>query len=225
VQATYRWYSIKMMGQPIALGALRKKLRTFKSTDCWFDEELGSEEMAFRFFKRTEVLIEQYDASGKQTYSKVESVTAVTIVLVESQSHTLLRVCNPGRNMQALMMALQRVMGFGFSSKGVIFESLCPHSVLQRVDVSKLVGLKLTNVAVTSDCVGRMEFASKEGMNLSGFPLLKGLKYKQDHVKYELLHKGVRGHVSLSASGLVRIGGALTPLILSLVERDVLRIA
>lgn len=222
MQTNYRWYSIKLAGDPISKRLITKKAPSIGG-DAWFQLDAASGE--FRFFKRNEIFVEQYDASGNVAYQKIEGVSSTRFSVIEADACTVLRILNPGRNMQSMMSALELALGFGFSAKAVAFDVWQNSSLLRKADIKKLVSLKVTNVAISSDCVGRMEFASKEGINLESIPMLRKLSYKQELVKYELIYKGVRGHFSATSVGLVKIGVGLSPFILDLLERDVVRVA
>jgi hypothetical protein len=202
VQTAYRWYRIKLGGSSIEKKTFAKKVAALNG-DAWFqiDDADGGE---FRFFKRNEVWVEQYDRSGQSTRQRVEGDSSTSFCVLTGQDLTILRVQNPGRNMQFLMSALENALGFGFSAKPLAMGSWAASAVLRRADVSKLVSLKITNVAVRADCVGRMEFASKEGIATESIPFLRNLSFKQELVKYELIYKGSRGHFSATSGGLVR---------------------
>jgi hypothetical protein len=53
---------------------------------------------------------------------------------------------------------------------------------------------------------------------------LRGLKYKVDSITFEVLIEGVKGNVSISSNGLIKVSGQLSPKIVSLIEDDLVAI-
>lgn len=221
MQTTYRWYHIKFNGVDVTPKDFAKRISKVKG-DYWFRLE-DEEAYEYKFFRRSEVWVDQFDRAGNITRERVEGIISTSFSLVPASGSAILRVENPGRNMQFLLSAIEGAFGFGFSSKPLTGGAGFGATLLRRVDVSKLVSLKITNVAITRDCVARMEFASKEGISAERIPILKKLEYKQDSAKYELIYGGVRGHFAVSSSGLVRVGGPLARFILQALEQELLR--
>jgi hypothetical protein len=222
--SSFRWYSVKKAGKPLdARAFLKSILKAGETRDCWFSQSgAGS---SIKFFRRVEILVPEIDARGAEATRAVESITSVEFELVELAGKTLLRVANPGRNMQALMSNVERVVGSGFSARLLTFGESQPNSILSKADIKRIVGVKLVNIAVTNDCIGRMELASKGGIDVKKLPLLRGLKYKTDYMKYEIVIAGERGAFSFSSSGLVKVSGALSSLIVQELQRDLARIS
>jgi hypothetical protein len=118
------------------------------------------------------------------------------------------------------MTALESIVGFGFCVKEVSFDSFSAGEVFADADEIRLVGIKLINAVFGSDTVGRLELASKNGINLKRVRALRDLVYKVDWAAYELFYKGVRGYVAISGNGSARIAGALAPRIVDYLERS-----
>ncbi len=222
MQITYRWYVLKLEGKIISPDHFERKALGAVSQDFWFSSDKQTNE-ALRFFKKIDIPVERIDAQGNRDVQVIQTVSSVGISLMAGKRASLLRVADPGRNMRALMDALEQVLGYGLSTRAVVFESVDVSTLLEKFDVSKLIGLKLTNMVFGNDCVGRMEFVSKNGIELSAIKALRGLSYKYEYAKYELLYRALKGSFSYSSSGLVRVGGQLSGRIVELLEKQLLK--
>lgn len=220
---SFRWYSLKKSGKPLDVRGFYKCLLKASTEDAWFSRAESND--AIRFHRRVQLLVPELDQHGAEGSRLVEAVSSVEFSLREIGGNALLRILNPGRNMQALMSSIELAVGRGFSARSLSFEETRPISILNKADVKRIVGMKLINVAVTNDCIGRIEFASKGGIEISKLPLLRGLKYKVDYVKYEIVVNGERGAFSYASSGLVKVGGVISDLIAHEIQRDLARLA
>jgi hypothetical protein len=178
---------------------------------------------SYRFLWRTKIMVTQFD-DGAPSYQEVASVSFTDFAVICVEGSTFLRIENPGRNTRELLNALEALVGFGFTSKAVTFEKVKPSLVFENVGSIKLVGLKVVGAVIKEDLVARMEFASKEGMLIDELKFLEGLRYKVDFASYVLLYEGVRGQLAFSAGGTVKISGPLAPMLVHLIEKDLIRI-
>ena len=218
---SFRWYSIKKSDKAISARSLLDSMRKYSTQDTWFTA--SKDAATHKFYRRVQIVIPEIDEEGSEGSRTIDSLSSVEFAVVEAGAITLLRVHNPGRNMQALMSSIERAVGRGFSARPLTFNDGQPSSILNKADIKRLVGVKLINVAVSNDCVGRMEFASKIGIDLSKLRFLRDLKYSIDHMKYEVVINGERGAFSFSSNGLIKVGGTLSPLIIHELQRDLAR--
>lgn len=217
----YRWYRIQLPPDAIDLATLVAKCPFLPDLPFGFTRvEAGIGSPSYRFLWRTRVVITKLDADGSPAYEQVESVSFTDFAVVVVEAMTFLRIENPGRNIRDLLNALESLAGMGFTAKPVAFDRAKPTTVFERVNVSKLVGLKVVGAVIGEDLVARMEFASKQGMIVEEMKVLNGLQYKVDFAVFELIYEGVRGQVSFSASGAVKVSGQLAPKLVSLIEQD-----
>lgn len=220
----YRWYRLSVPG-----GALETAIDSWASPEndgVFMRAELFDGQNGFRFYWESQITINRIGPAGAVQREQVSSTSLAEFVLLPvGKNRALLCLVEPGRNVRPLMAALERVYGLGFSCAPITLEKNPPLSILDHVDDARLVGLKLCNVIVKKSIVARMEFAAKSGMHESDLGRISKLKQTRDQAVYDLVYKGVRGHLSYTSSGLVRVGGALAPRILNYVERDVRRLA
>lgn len=221
MQARYRWFRIQLPARARDLAAL-VATRPFDSTSMYGFARVfgGSSSASYRFLWRTRVVVTKLDPEGLPTYEQVDSVSFTDFALVEIGDLSFLRVENPGRNVRDLLNALETLVGMGFTVKPVTFEKGQPATVFSSVDASKLVGLKVIGVVLADDLVARMDFVSKEGMVVENMTVLDGLKYKVEHAVFEIFLEGLKGQISFSANGTVKISGQVAPKLISLVEED-----
>lgn len=221
MQKRYRWFRIHLPALAQDLAAL-VLMRPFDSTSPFgfatVPGDLGG--TSYRFLWRSRVVVTRLDVEGIPTYEQIDSVSFTDFVLVTVADLIFLRIENPSRNIRDLLNALETLVGIGFTVKPVVFDKGRPSTVFRSVDASKLVGLKVVGAVVADDLVARMEFASKEGMEIENMTVLDGLKYKVDHAVFELVLGGLKGQIAFAANGTVKISGQLAPKLLSLVERD-----
>jgi hypothetical protein len=167
--------------------------------------------------------LEQYESDGTKFYNPARVVSSVGLTLLEGKTDFVLRVVDPGRNMRSLIAAMEQTLGFGFWINPIEFDSVALMRLFRKIEVKNIVGLKIKDVVSSESWVGRMEFASKQGIDIDRLKFLKAMEYRHEWVKFELLHKALRGYAAVSSGGLVRTGGDLAPMVRDSVERDVLQ--
>ncbi len=217
----YRWYKLQLPNGEDSL--LHQLALTPLSTESSFgfsrlDGILG--ESRFRFLWRSKLVVTRFDEEGNPTYDEVATINFTDFVLFAIEGKNYLRLENPCRNLRDLMNAIESLTGRGFTCKPVTFEKSKPFTLFEQVEVTKLVGLKIVDAVVENHLVARMEFASKQGMIVEQMSLLKNLKYTIESAIFEVLYEGVKGQVSFSSSGVVKISGQLAPRIVYLIEND-----
>ncbi len=221
MNSSFRWLALKQEGRGLDSKRLLGKLLRHSSPDFWFasSEVGGGDDLVL--YRRVSVPLERLDSRGEREVYFGETISKLGLALREGKDQTLLRVSEPGRNLRSLLDLIENVAGFGLSSRSLTLEAGQVERILAKFEVSNLVGLKITNVSVGSDCVGRMEFASKSGVDVTSIRVLRGLNYKLEFAKYELLYHATRGFFSYTSGGLIKLGGPLTPRILNVVESQI----
>ena len=221
----YRWYRIQLPRGDVDLFSIiaGKPL----TQDASFGFSLIESSMGasmYRFLWRTKVVVTLLDDQGDPSYEEVASINFTDFAAVPIEGNMFLRIENPGRNIRDLLNALESLIGLGFTSKPLTFEKVKPTEVFERVDASKLIGLKVAGAVIDDGLVARMEFASKQGMNIVNMKLLDNLRYSVVSAVFELIYEGVRGQVEFASSGLVKVSGQLAPRLVYLIERDLPRL-
>lgn len=157
---------------------------------------------------------------GEPRYQEVATVNFTDFAVLNVDGEMFFRIENPGRSIRDLLNSLESLVGLGFTCKPVTFEKKKPVSVLESVEVAKLVGLKVTDAVLGKDLLARMEFSSKEGINPEKLAALEGVPHKTDSASYELIYGGVKGVLHFSSTGVVKVGGQLAPRLIHLIEQD-----
>jgi hypothetical protein len=173
----------------------------------------------FRYLRRSKVPVTVLDDAGNAGQSFVETIDATDFEMFQSEGKTWLRVEDPPRSLRDFLNSLEMVAGMGFSAVGVKFPYRRLRVLLAHADVSRMVGFKGLGSDATLRAVARIEVASKEGIDPAQLPFLKGLKYSVDHATFDVVYRMIRGQVSFTESGLVRITGQLEPYLLNCIER------
>lgn len=217
----YRWYQIQQPRGSTDLKALINKCVFSNSVQFGFLtlDDINNGPM-YRFLWRTSVSITKLDDDGVPIYEQIESVCFNDFALVTIGSIVFLRVENPGRNIRELLNALESLVGMGFVTKPITFEKQNPVTIFKDIDISKLIGLKVVGAVIDKDLVAKMDFISKQGINIENVSILNNIKYTVDLATYELICDGIRGQVTYTTNGLIKISGQLAPKLISIIESD-----
>lgn len=217
----FRWYRIQLPREAASLPSVIDSRPLTPDASFGFSRVEGTiGTTVYRFLWRTTIVVTQFDDSGAPSFQEVASVNFTDFAVLPVAGDTFLRIENPGRNIRDLLNALESLVGLGFTSRPITFEKARPTTVLESVEATKLVGLKVVGAVVDEDLVARIEFASKQGMLVEKMKLLDSLRYKQESASYELLFEGIRGQLTFSSSGLVKVSGQLAPQLVHLIELD-----
>lgn len=217
----YRWYRIQLprgvtdlaeiiTAHPLGPGDIYGFSRTNGSTGT----------QLHRFLWRTKVIVTLFDDAGSPSYQEVASVNFTDFGIIRIDGETFLRVENPGRNIRDLLNALESIVGLGFTSKLLTFDKAKLTTVFESIHAFKLISLRVIDAVIEEDLVARMEFSSKQGMVIEKVKLLEGVHHKVESATYEMVYEGIRGHLSFSSSGVVRVSGQLAPRLVHLIEQD-----
>jgi hypothetical protein len=215
----YRWYQVRL---PFALARLSTLLCEYQfkvGVDSGFLPDAGTTDGdRFRFFWRTLFAVSHFDEAGNQTFETVETINVIVFSLLLRGDCLYLRLEDPGRQVRELLNALERIAGLGFVAEPVTFERFRPRDVFRDVGVATVVGLKVVGAVLAKDIVARIEYASKDGIDVERVPLLDKMKYRVEAASFSVVSQGVRGHVALSSNGSAKVSGQLAPLLLQLIE-------
>jgi hypothetical protein len=219
----YRWYRIQLPRNSIPLPDAIAQNSLRPDTNFGFtlvDKDGGSS--TFRFLSRTKILVAKYDEDGTLAYEDVTTVSFTDFTIIEVEQNLFLRIENPARSLKDLFNTLEGIYGLGFTDRRIDFEKAKPSTIFNSVTSAKLTKLKVTGAVFDDGIIGKMELESKQGIHESQLQMLQRIPYKIDSASYEFLFEGVRGHLTLTANGSVKVGGSLAPRILHLIEMDIL---
>jgi hypothetical protein len=215
----YKWFRV---GLPSTFQRFTKKLRSTSMAQgslFGFTQIGGSEDRSrFRYLRRVKVSLSSIDAAGNSSFQVVDSVESVEFELFQTGAITWLRVDSPPRSLLDLTSGIENVSGMGFSIEPVVFGYREQRALLKRADSHRMVGFKGLGHDVSAKLIARVEVASKEGVEPDRLEFLKSLQYKIDHTTFDVSFRMLKGQITFTASGLVRIGGALEPYLLDCVE-------
>lgn len=221
MQLRCRWYRIQLPKKTADLSAVLEKHPLGLETDQGFTTVTGAwGQQLNRFLWRSKVVVTQLDDEGITHYQEVATVNFTDFAVLNIDGEKFLRIESPGRSVRDLLNALESFVGLGFTCKPVTFVKNKPTSVLENVEVIKLIGLKVTDVVLGKDVLARMEFSSKEGITPEKLTVLDGVHYKTESASYELIYGGVRGVLCYSSAGLVKVSGLLAPRLIHFIEQD-----
>lgn len=215
----FKWYRI---GLPCSYPQLlsRLKARRFTADSAWGFVPLSDpgEPSSHRFVWRSTVATFSLDSQGNSTRQVVDTVDSLVCRFFSAGETVWLRIDDPPRSPRDFLNALEAVSGFGFSAEPQSFSAKQQSQLLQRCDESRMVGLKLVGSSAEHRLVARIEIASKEGILPDQLGFLEELQYTVDHASYEVVQDRVKGQVTFTTSGAVRVSGALLPFIVAQLE-------
>ena len=219
METRYRWYKLKIpRGQDIENKLKRYQAQDRKHAVYFQGAEVGVEK--FQYVSKKVIAFDLIDEDGNPGKGQVEAIEVTVFAFVKTGRKYFIRLENPSRNVGDLMSLLEKLVGFGFAIKPVVFSNLELGLAFGGVDEKKITSLKVSNVVLGRDIVSQMEFRSTSGLTPDKIKVLKGLSYKVDGIVYELYLQGISGRLSMSSSGVVRIAGRLAPRILDLLEEE-----
>ncbi len=221
----YRWYRIQVPNHTASLASIFTSHPLGTQTNFGFALIEGSLGGAmYRFLWRTKVVVTLIDDSGITSYQEVGSVDFTDFAIIVIEGETFFRIENPGRNIRDLLNALETLLGLGFTCKVLTFDKVMPTTIFEYIENVKLIGFKVVDAVITNDLLARMEFTSKQGMIKENLKQLEGVQYKFESATYELAYEGVRGQMTISSSGSVKIWGGLAPKLVHLIEQDLAKL-
>ncbi|WP_157890325.1 hypothetical protein [Marinobacterium aestuarii] len=215
----FRWYRVKFPnGYHFFSDSIRDANISVDRENGFHIVNESNEEIDFKFYWRSKLVATNIDVDGNAAYHEISTLSDQDVTLTNFESGCLLRLNNPNRNFRELFNAMEKIVGMGFSIKPLSVSSSEVDSILSRMDVSKLNRIRLSGSLKENEIVARIELAAKEGIELSKVKLLDDVKYNSESASYELMFKGVKGSLSYSSTGLVKISGELSSYILHLLE-------
>lgn len=221
MQLRCRWYRIHLPKGTPDLSEVLERQPLGPDVNQGFTTVTGAwGQQLHRFLWRSKVVITLVGDDGEPYYQEVATVNVTDFAVLNVDGEMFFRIENPGRSIRDLLNTLESLVGLGFTCKPVTFAEKKPISVLESVEVAKLVGLKVTDAVLGKDLLARMEFSSKEGINPEKLTVLDGVPHKTDSASYELNYGGVKGVLHFSSTGMVKVGGQLVPRLIYLIEQD-----
>ncbi|PBP60563.1 hypothetical protein [Pseudomonas syringae] len=217
--ARYRWFTIRF---PRPLTETFAHLDAYRQADSQarsFVTDVASS--SFEFFWRTPMYATSIDDDGQEQRSEFFSTNRQKAQIV-GESKLLLRLENPPRSSKEMLNCLEDIVGFGFVCQPVMVTESIVLQAISEFSPVLLTSIKMSGGIPDIVAIGRVELASKVGLNkehLDSFGL-QGVTVES--ASYSVRHKGLGGQVGFSRTGICKISGELAPLLISRVERSIL---
>lgn len=211
----YKWYQVRL---PCSVAELFTKLR-----DIGYDNAstkgflINESESSFRYIWPSTINAVRLDNDGNYEYQQVATVNSQSVTVL-SQRTIILRFESPVRSMREVFNALESAIGFGFSCEQIVINDSLVQAALVSATSKTLNTLKVSGAIPSANSLARIELASKEGINTEKVKLLGLADFLVEAASYEVLYKGLKGHIGFSRSAACKISGPLTPFILSSLE-------
>jgi hypothetical protein len=221
---TYRWFKIGSISGSVGWPDL--SLLTISSHDDeWFEIERAAEEFVeARFYHKVTLDYDQASPGGGVDVNTLECVKSVLFKITTRQGLSAIRVQDNMRGVTALLAAIARKLGFGFYIEAIGFQAALDHFAVHgwgsfsSFDSAKIIGAKVSGADPLAGIVGRFEFSSKAGFEISDIASRLPQEFKLQSVKLELTKAGASGALSFSSIGRCAISGRLSSYILEDIE-------
>ena len=215
-----KWFTV---GYAKTIGALVKVLdgASFNIEQGFgfaFAERRPPSRYCFEYLKQSTLQVPYLLVDGSVAFQEVKTVARLTFEIFDQNGKIWIKVDEPPRSIRDFLNSLEKVVGFGFSIQPYQFSLAEQHLALEKFDSVRLVGFRGVGSSALLRLVARIDVASKEGFDAHQLPLVDGLDFKTEQTTYEVTHKMLRGQVTFTGSGLVRIAGALAPLVTEKLE-------
>lgn len=215
------------MSLPEGLAGLHEHLLMLgKTEDRTFSFSfLGQEKNRWKYNYYWQAYISRvdFDEDGLLRTEEIINFSFCELEFYFSNSKMWLRVKNPPRSVKDLLDNIERAVGFGFFVESVSLFLNDNFLLLGKNAHKKLIAFKAFVPMPMESSLVRMEAVSKEGMDLDSFTLLQKNDYQLDQLTYEVMFERARGQISIGRSGLVKIGGQISPYLLEQIEKSLAR--
>lgn len=183
---------------------------------------LDQKKQHFEFQYRWITNIEAVTFSNGEAATNVISIlNVVQFSLFEKGKKVWIKVKNPPRSLKELFFALELAFGFGFSIEPIGLSASAISGILRKLDDHRLIAFKANGSVVEVQAVFRLEAASKVGIDIDSFRMLRETRYSLDHSCFEVSHNGYKGQFSSSGNGTIKVSGDISNLLLGLIENGV----
>ena len=120
METRYRWYKLKIpRGQDIENKLKRYQAQDRKHAVYFQGAEVGVEK--FQYVSKKVIAFDLIDEDGNPGKGQVEAIEVTVFAFVKTGRKYFIRLENPSRNVGDLMSLLEKLVGFGFAIKPVVF--------------------------------------------------------------------------------------------------------
>lgn len=218
---SYRWFALSTDQRAMTLAELRAAITFGHRSEEWIDvQEDNDGSIAGDYFKRSSVKVRSHDPEVGVSSSIVSSIVQLDFVASIRRGMCLLRIRDSSRASGSLISFLSGNVGFGFAAFPVQTRRVVgfERDLFGSFDSYRLVGLKLSDVAVSSSIVGRFEFASKFGISISDIDEELMARSRISMARFELVRMGVPGMLGFFSTGRVTVSGQLSDWLVNFAE-------
>lgn len=221
---TYRWFKIGKISGSFGSSDL-SLLAVPDQGDEWFEIDREAEDaIDARFFQKIKLSYDQLSPSGAIDANTLECVRSVLFRVSTRDGLSTVRVQDNMRVVTSLLASLARKLGFGFYIEPIGFRSALDLfavkglASLSSYDSARIVSAKASGADISAGIVGRFEFSSKAGFEISDISSRLPSGFRLESVKAEVTKVGASGAFTFSSIGRCSISGRLSPFILEDVE-------
>lgn len=217
----YRWFKVNL---PDSFEASIKKIPFTEDEETHIpgffllDQKKQNFEFQYRWLTNIEAIT---FSNGEAATNFISILNVVHFTLFEKGKKVWIKVKNPPRSLKELFLALELAFGFGFSIESTALSASAISGILRKLDDHRLISFKANGSIVEVQTVFRLEAASKVGIDIDSFRMLRETKYSLDHSCFEVSHKGYKGQFSSGGNGTVKVSGDISTLLLGLIESGV----
>lgn len=211
----FKWYAVRL---PSSKAEAFKKLEDYKYgaglESGFIVDRLAS---SFEYYWKTPLYAISINDDGEATRSEIFSVSRQQVGVIGNEK-LVLRIQDPPRSSKELFNALEKVLGFGFGCSALVANDALIKQAVCNFHSVVLNSIKFSGGVSDISALARVELVSKQGLDVGSLGKFGLDNRTVESASYSVKYKGLSGQVGFTRTGLCKISGDLTPLILSNVE-------
>lgn len=222
---SYRWFALSTDHRAMTLAELRAAITSGYRSEEWVEVQAVNEDsISGDYFKRSSIKVRSHDPETGVSSSVVGSIVQLDFVASVKRGMCLLRIRDTSRAAGSLISFLSRAAGFGFVACPLQARAVvgAERELFRSFDSYRLVGLKLSDVAVSPSVLGRFEFVSRFGIAIADIDEQLLARSRISMARFELVRMGVPGTLGVYSSGRITVSGQLSDWLMDFVESSII---
>lgn len=205
-----RYYDLRIDGREAPLGRLIDNARRLRDASLSM-VSCTAQDVVLSYSVSRQVRTLSLLSDGTEVVREYPTIDRYRIRIFQSaEGRLFLSAIDPPRSARVVAAALDVLL----PGTKVFFEPLAFNAAFverhtRKFDVARLVSAKIKNFHVYDNAVGRLEVTSRTGLRADIAPFISGKFYEVDSLTYEVVSDLMKGLISYSSNGTVRVSGPI----------------